>query len=42
MVASLGGFGFAVGELRPGAIGVFDRPSDVRQWLTGFAGGEAA
>ncbi len=40
-VASVGGFGYAVGELLRGAIGVFQRPVDVRDWLAGFAGGEA-
>ena len=42
MVSSRGGFAFAVGELLPGAIGVFDTPGDVRDWLAGFATSEAA
>ena len=42
MVSSRGGFAFAVGELLPGAIGVFDTPGDVRDWLAGFAASEAA
>jgi trehalose 6-phosphate phosphatase len=41
MVSSIGGFAFAVGEHLPGAIGVFERPGDVRDWLAGFAGSEA-
>ena len=41
-VSSVGGFGYAVGALLPGAMGVFDKPSDVRDWLAGFGGGEAA
>jgi trehalose 6-phosphate phosphatase len=40
-VSSVGGFGFAVTEMRPGAVGVFEGPSAVRDWISGFGGGEA-
>ena len=41
MVSSLGGFGYSVAELLHGAVGVFEKPGDVRDWLSGFAGSEA-
>jgi trehalose 6-phosphate phosphatase len=36
-VSSRGGFAYSVGRRRPGARGVFARPSDVREWLAEFA-----
>jgi len=36
-VSSRGGFAYSVGRPRPGARGVFARPSDVRDWLAEFA-----
>ena len=36
-VSSRGGFAYSVGRRRPGASGVFARPSDVREWLAAFA-----
>lgn len=42
VASSAGGFGYAVGELLRGAVGVFKKPGDVRDWLAGFAGGKAA
>jgi len=36
-VSSRGGFAYSVGRRRPGARGVFARPSDVRDWLADFA-----
>ena len=36
-VSAHGGFAYSVGRRRPGASGVFVRPSDVRQWLAEFA-----
>jgi trehalose 6-phosphate phosphatase len=36
-VSARGGFAYAVGQPRPGARGLFARPSDVRAWLEAFA-----
>jgi trehalose 6-phosphate phosphatase len=36
-VSAHGGLAYSVGRLRPGARGVFSRPSDVRALLVGFA-----
>jgi trehalose 6-phosphate phosphatase len=41
VVSSHGGFAYSVGWRRPGAIGVFERPSEVRDWLAGLARGDA-
>ena len=41
MVSSVGGFGYSVAELLNGAVGVFEKSGDVRDWLSGFAGSEA-
>jgi trehalose 6-phosphate phosphatase len=37
VVSARGGFAYAVGQPRPGARGLFARPSDVRAWLEEFA-----
>ena len=42
VVAARGGFAYSVGPRRPGAIGAFDEPRDVRAWLAEFAAREAA
>jgi trehalose 6-phosphate phosphatase len=42
VVSARGGFAYSVGELRRGAIGTFVHPGEVRDWLEGFAGSDAA
>ena len=39
VVSARGGLAYSVGHRRPGTIGVFDRPRDVRDWLAAFAEG---
>jgi trehalose 6-phosphate phosphatase len=39
VVSARGGFAYSVGERRPGAIGAFARPAEVREWLMAFAEG---
>lgn len=40
-VAACGGRAYSVGRRRPGVVGVFESPSDVRGWLAAFAAGSA-
>ena len=37
VVSARGGYAYSVGRRRPGAIGAFERPSAVRDWLADFA-----
>jgi trehalose 6-phosphate phosphatase len=39
VVSARGGFAYSVGAPRPGALGAFDRPKQVRDWLTAFSEG---
>jgi len=41
VVSARGGLAYSVGRRRPGAIGAFAHPSDVRDWLVKFAEGGA-
>ena len=41
-VSARGGFAYSVGPRRPGTNGAFAHPSDVRDWLKGFAEGKAS
>jgi trehalose 6-phosphate phosphatase len=36
-VSARGGLAFSVGGARPGAVGIFDAPQNVRNWLAAFA-----
>ena len=38
-VAAAGGRAYAVGRVRPGAVGLFESPAAVRAWLAAFADG---
>jgi trehalose 6-phosphate phosphatase len=40
VLPGLGGFGFSVGREVPRIEGIFDRPQDVRNWLTGLCRGD--
>jgi len=42
VVAAHGGFAYSVGGRRPGAIGAFACPQEVRDWLSAFSQGSAA
>ena len=41
VVSARGGLAYSVGQRRPGAIGAFAHPSDVRDWLARFTEGAA-
>ncbi len=41
-VSAVGGRAYSVGRRRPGVVGVFESPSDVRGWLAAFAAGSAS
>ncbi len=41
VVSARGGLAYSVGRRRPGTIGAFARPRDVRDWLARFAEGKA-
>ena len=41
VVSARGGFAYSVGGRRPGAIGAFADPGEVRDWLAAFAQGNA-
>ena len=41
VVSARGGFAYSVGRRRPGAIGAFADPEEVRDWLAAFAEGNA-
>jgi len=42
VVSARGGFAYSVGTPRPGAVGAFANPQEVRDWLAAFAQGSAA
>ena len=42
VVSAHGGFAYSVGQQRPGVLGAFERPAQVRDWLAAFADGRAA
>jgi trehalose 6-phosphate phosphatase len=42
VVSAHGGFAYSVGRARPGAIGAFACPKEVRDWLSAFSKGSAA
>jgi trehalose 6-phosphate phosphatase len=39
VVSARGGFAYSVGTRRPGALGAFDQPRQVRDWLAAFSEG---
>lgn len=41
VVSAHGGFAYSVGQRRPGVLGAFERPAQVRDWLAAFAEGRA-
>jgi trehalose 6-phosphate phosphatase len=40
VLPTLGGFGYSVARIMPGASGAFSSPYEVRRWLAGLSGGE--